>query len=377
MLHPLIIIITVSMVSAIGGLVFNTMPLMLNAVGETLKLGEAELGILYSSTGLGYLAGTLSGPLWVDRFSWKKSSRIICGLAAGGFILSAHMSGAMLYVSWVMFGFFCAMMHALTMRILADMPNPEQAYGVRLSVELITISALLFVLPILFIANYGYQGAAYGLALAVLLLGLGTFIMPAYGTTSETVQVQSYPGWEQAKYGWLAVGFFTIYLTANVGMWGFLANIGQKFSPSNEEIGMLFSVLKLLGGVAGFAGALIGIKLGFKRTHLYCYLILLFGVIGLWQAQNFMQFMIAAWVWEFGFTLGCLYQTAAIARFDPSNRLVVLVTTAFGISILSGGGLAGTILESAGALPLYMTVLVFSALQLGFYMRAPKVEGET
>ena len=151
----MIAIIAVSLVSAIGGLVFNTMPLMLSSAAQSLGLGEVELGFLYSSTGLGYLVGTLSGPLWVDRFSWRKSASLICLLAAASFIASAHVSGASLYVTWVAFGFFCALMHALTMRILADMPNPEQAFGMRLSIELITISLILFVLPIILIASYG------------------------------------------------------------------------------------------------------------------------------------------------------------------------------------------------------------------------------
>jgi MFS family permease len=377
MSNVLVTIIAVSLVSAIGGLVFNTMPLMLGSAAQSLGLGEVELGFLYSSTGLGYLAGTLSGPIWADRFSWRKSASLIGVLAAAAFVASAHVSGASLYVSWIAFGFFCALMHALTMRILADMPNPEQAFGMRLSIELITISLILFLLPIVLIASYGYAGAAYGVAAAVLILALGIVLMPSSPSHDAAADaVLSYPSWQAAKPAWLAVFFFTIYLTANVGMWGFLATIGQKFSPSGEQLGTMFSVLKLLGGIAGFLGAMLGIKLGFKRTHVYCYAVLALGVVGLWQAQSFTQFMLAAWVWEFGFTLGCLYQTAAIARFDPSNKLVVLVTTAFGISILTGGGLAGAVLEQAGAVPLYGAVLVCSVIQLVYYLQGPRVAAD-
>jgi len=56
------VIIAVSMVSAIGGLVFNTMPILLGASGEAFSLSPAQLGTLSLTAGIGYLIGTLSGP---------------------------------------------------------------------------------------------------------------------------------------------------------------------------------------------------------------------------------------------------------------------------------------------------------------------------
>ena len=79
-------------------------------------------------------------------------------------------------------------------------------------------------------------------------------------------------------------------------------------------------------------------------------------------APNFEVFMISSWIWEFGFTLGCLYQTAAIVRYDPSNKLVVLVPMAFGISMIFGGKIAGQLLEGGSASGLYGLVAICSLL---------------
>ena len=62
------------MVSAIGGLVFNTMPILLGTAGEAFGFNNAELGNLSLMAGVGYLAGTLTGPLWVDSFQWQKTA---------------------------------------------------------------------------------------------------------------------------------------------------------------------------------------------------------------------------------------------------------------------------------------------------------------
>ena len=155
---------------------------------------------------------------------------------------------------------------------------------------------------------------------------------------------------------------FLIYLLANVGLFFFLAVIAQGFDPSPEQFGLMFSVLKWLGGAAGILGAIIGAKFGTRLPHLAAFLILIVGVIGLFAANSMNSFMIASWVWEFGFTLGCLYQTAAIARFDPTNKLVVLVPAAFGVSMLLGGKIAGQLLEGGTPTALYVLVALCSIL---------------
>jgi len=76
------VIIAVSMVSAIGGLVFNTMPLILGAISKEFGLEADALGNLSSIAGWGYLAGTLSAPFWVDRVNWKLAAFVFSAFAA-------------------------------------------------------------------------------------------------------------------------------------------------------------------------------------------------------------------------------------------------------------------------------------------------------
>ena len=358
----LTVIIAVSMVSAIGGLVFNTMPLLLNSVSTALGFGAEQLGTLSLCAGLGYLVGTLSGPLWVDRVNWKLAGFIIVALAALSFASAAMMDAKSIAISFTSFAFFCALAIALAMRVLAEMPNPERAFGVRLSVELLSIGVFLGILPVYFIANSGLSGAMFGLAGFTILLGLGAVLMPKRAENSLAAQTKGFPSWLQAKPAWVMLFIFLIYLLANVGLFFFLAVIAQGFDPSPEQFGLMFSVLKWLGGAAGILGAIIGAKFGTRLPHLAAFLILIVGVIGLFAANSMNSFMIASWVWEFGFTLGCLYQTAAIARFDPTNKLVVLVPAAFGVSMLLGGKIAGQLLEGGTPTALYVLVALCSIL---------------
>lgn len=373
--NRLAVIIAVSMVSAIGGLVFNTMPLLLNAVSEALGLTKAQLGTLSLCAGFGYLAGTLTAPLWVERVNWRRASFVIVALAVMSFLLAGQVGPALLPVVFTSFAFFCALAIALAMRVLADMPEPEQAFGARLTVELVSIGVFLGILPVYFIAKAGFSGAMWGLAGFALLLGLGSLLMPERSTNAQAQAQKGFPSWGAAKRSYLHLGIFLIYLLANVGLFFFLAVIAQDFQPSPEQFGVMFSVLKWLGGFAGFVGAVIGARLGLRLPHMLAFGLLVLGVIGLFVAKDFTTFMVASWVWEFGFTLGCLYQTTAISRHDISGKLVVLVPAAFGVSMLLGGKIAGQLLSGGSATSLYGFVAVCSLLPV-LYVLSAKMQKE-
>lgn len=380
MKHTLLVIIAVSMVSAIGGLLFNTMPILLGAAGEAFSLSPAQLGTLSLTAGMGYLAGTVTGPLWVERVHWRLAAFIIVAAVIASFLLATQLSASAIYAGFAIFGFFCALAIALAMRVLADMPDPERAYGTRLSVELVSIGVFLILLPSIFVARAGFSGAMVGLAVFAALLGLGALAFPKSSSSPIAAQLKGFPNWAQAGRAWSVLAIFTIYLLANVGLFFFLYVIAQDFNPTPAQNGLMFGGLKWLGGAAGAVGAIIGARAGMRVPHLAAFGILLLGVIGLFTAKTFTAYMISSWVWEFGFTLGCLYQTAAIVRFDLSNKLVVLVPMAFGISMIFGGKIAGQILEGGSANGIYIMVAICSLLPSLYIFLArpvPPVSAET
>ena len=60
-------------------------------------------------------------------------------------------------------------------------------------------------------------------------------------------------------------------------------------------------------------------------------------------------------------------------RFDVSNKLVVLVPMAFGISMIFGGKIAGQILEGGSANGIYLMVAICSLLPAAYmFLARPK-----
>ena len=91
--------------------------------------------------------------------------------------------------------------------------------------------------------------------------------------------------------------------------------------------------------------AALGERLAPRRAALLVLVVIGAGLALLASASTtgFVGFALGAWVWEFAFTCGCVFQTAAIARSDASGRAVTLVPGVFALSSMAGPGLAGQI----------------------------------
>jgi MFS family permease len=137
------------------------------------------------------------------------------------------------------------------------------------------------------------------------------------------------------------MAIFFVFLTGNIALWAFLERIGAGLKIAAGEMGLVFAVLKLLGGAAAFFVAWIGERGGQRLPFWAVLAVIGAGLALLASAQSFVPFALGAWVWEFAFTCGCVYQAAAIARTDPAGRAVMLVPAVFALSSMVGPGLAG------------------------------------
>ncbi len=367
--------LSASLASTIGGLPFNLLPVMLGSMADSFGLDARAAGLMGSVCFAGYLLGTLGAPLWMNRLNWRLLTVVSTAGTALFFALSAGVTSLpVLYGMWALIGFFASTMTCLGMRILSDLPNKVRAFGVRQGVELSVTALVLFALPPLVIAHFKYPGAALALAGVVAVLGLSALWVPhgpptpvpstasgepvSAAAATPAATATGHRGLPAAS--WWALGLFFLFLVGNIGLWAFLERIGTTLKVAPTEMGIVFAVLKLLGGVAAFSVAALGERLAPLRAAL----LVLVGIgIGLALlasagATGFAGFALGAWVWEFAFTCGCVFQTAAIARSDPSGRAVTLVPGAFALSSMAGPGLAGQI-ASGGS---FSGLLVFALL---------------
>ena len=347
-------LIAASVASSIGGLPFNTLPILLGAFADAGGLSPATLGTLGSACTGGYLVSTLLGPLWVDRAPWRLAT-VFAAIVTAGSLLWSAVSTATPYLPLAVFGFAAGLMHSLGMRMVGEVANKERAFGVRLLTELIIVASLLYFLPSL-IATKALSGGMTLLAGAVLLMACSALLIPK-GAAPAVADPDAASGSAALvripKLAWIALSVFVIFACGQVALWIFIERIGRSIDVSANELGLVFAVLKVVGGLSAALVAVLGDRLGNRWPHLLVFLFITVGVAMLAVPANFWIYAIGAWIWEGAFTIGCVYQTAAIAKLDASNRLVVLVPAAFAISAFIGPELAGNLAESGSFTPLF------------------------
>ena len=357
--------VSASIASTIGGLPFNALPVMLGSMADSFALDAKAVGLMGSICFAGYLAGTLAAPLWINRMNWRVLTVASAAGTAASFAISSQVGSVnTLYAVWALIGFFASTMTSLGMRILSDLPNKVRAYGVRQGVELSITAAVLFALPPLVIAVWKYPGAGLALAAVVALLGLSAFWVPAHPLVPVAAAGAGGTGARRAlpAAAWGCMAIFFVFLVGNIALWAFLERIGASLQITPAQMGLVFAVLKLLGGGAAFFCAWIGDRAGQRLPYWVVLAAIAAGLALIAQSASFASFALGVWLWEFAFTCGCVFQSALIARSDASGRAVVLIPAVFALGSMVGPAAAGYLVAAGSFGPLLLLALATSVV---------------
>jgi MFS family permease len=184
-----VVLITACIIGTAGVIIFALLPLLLGTAADAFGLDDAQVGFLGSA----YVGGnTLVAALsfyWITRFDWRHVfvvglSLLVCGLLTAVALPSYNGALTGLAIAGLGSGF----MYALSVAIVSEMRDADRKFGIKMVPEQSISAVLLFLLPALVIAQWGFSGFLLTLVAFFLLVLPFLARVPPHGKKQERVE---------------------------------------------------------------------------------------------------------------------------------------------------------------------------------------------
>jgi len=357
------VVIAALVVSAIGALFYNVLPLYLGTAQDYRDLDNRAIGFLSSSFFAGFNLVTISAFFWIRRLSWSAIVAVATPLAAlslyAGTLFDSY--AALLLATAIAGGAFAAL-YGVGTTILGDTSNPARWYGVKIAAEAFPGVVLLLVLPSTAIARWGFDGAIIGIIVVLIFLSPFLFWIPAAGSKGDQhlAESQSSLRAPQSPYIWMTLAAVLLFFSGASAMWAFVERIAARGGFDPSSVGVLLSVTLIFAVLGSLLAAAIGGRYGNARPFVAGAALFLLSLLLLNAPDTFTDYAIGACVLTF--SIGFLLPVAVteVAELDHDGRFIVLSVPAIGIGAMTGPGIAGTLAQSGDFLPL----LIFGAVMM-------------
>lgn len=358
------ILIAGCLLSALYALVFNLLPINIGSAAEAFGLTYPQMGTLGSLTLGGWVIGSLVAFALLNHMSWQQICTIGAVLSGIGFIASAQVSEiSHLNVTWFVAGLGAGLPFSIAIQALGELDEPDRVMGMKLASEVFLGAALLYLFPVLLIANWAYDGAAYGIAAMMLIGILAVSRMPrTHRTVASDAEDHAKVSFGDNLPAIAALVTLAIFFGGQTGIWTLLERIGNTIGLSGSDIGISLAVVKILGFVAGATAAVVGAKYGSRWPHVLGLICIGGGLYMVVGASGFWAYAVGSWIWEFGFALSQVYQMAGVAALDRSRHLVVLIPAGLGVGAALGPMAAGSLVTAESFMPVAIMATACSLL---------------
>lgn len=366
------VIIAASLLSGAGALMFGAFPVFLAAAAKQLSLSEEQVGYLPSAFYVGYTCTAISTVFWVRRVNWQLAAAFGVAITALPlFAMQGIGSYPLMLGLMVVGGAGMGILYSLATAILSDSSNPDRVFGLKLAVETMPGTALLFLLPILVIPDWGFNGTALVMALCAAISALCILWLPKAGQRS-TVEINGSEA-EPNQGGssllvWLGLAATTLYFMGVVSPWVFLQLIGESLNLPGEKIGIVLSAGLFIAILGGFIAAAIGTRFGHIPPMTVIMGIFFVALFILERSQGLLGFAVGSLMLLSTLNLALSFLLGLTARVDKQGKLIVLSTAAIAGAVIIGPGIAGNLVDSGDFTSLLWFSAACGALSLALYV---------
>ncbi len=348
-------------ISAIGAMFYNVLPMYLGAAQDHRALGNDQIGFIGSSFFLGYTLTSISAFFWIRKIDWRVVSYLAVAIASLG-LLFAGGSGTYLNLLLGVFIAGCgfAAIYSVGTTLISDTSNAARWYGAKITAEAALGVVLLVLAPTLILPRWGFAGLSGMLIVTIIVLAPIVMFLPPEGSRQPEQEQSSQSAETNIGPVWLALVACMLFICGQTAIWGFVERIGNSAGFNPGLVGTLLGVSLAFAVGGSLLAAWLGDRIGCLKPLVWAHLIFFTGAAILFRGNQFEFYSVATCLVMFSVGLGISYSVSTIAELDADGRYVVLSVPAIGVGVMIGPGAAGMLASGSS----YAPVLIFGMVTL-------------
>jgi predicted MFS family arabinose efflux permease len=337
------VILSAVVVSALGMLFYNLLPMFLGVAQDYRELDNRSIGLLSSMFFVGYTLTTSTAFFWIRRINWKTVTWFALAIGSMALLLAGYTkSHSLLMLCIFVAGGAFSTVYGIGATALGDTSNPARWYGLKISAEAMLGAIMLFLLPGTLISSFGFMGMMTGMVLAVVLLAPALSWLPAMGNTHKENKGGQLEIPSQLRLSvWIGLFAVMAFIFSATMIWAFVERMANTAGFEPVLVGKILSLTLLFAVLGSMTAVVIGDRFGSGKPFAAATMIFLLALTWLASTTSLLNFAIGACLLTMAIALGITYAITIVADLDMDGRYVVLTVPAIGIGVMSAPAIGG------------------------------------
>ncbi len=328
-------------------------PLIVGGLITELGFTPQAAGNMIFAELSGAALSTFLALYWIPRADWRRVLRIALVAMAGCNIVSALLVDAwLLGASRFICGIGVGTVMAATLLVCGMTRNQERVLSFWQMGQIIFASIALAAMPFIF-SQIGIRGMYFALASVMAALLFAVPYLPRGGGPATGLAWRELPDVTRryAPVGLIGLLFFFI---AMGGVWNFVERLGNAAALDSEFIALTLAAVSACGVLGSICSALLGLRWGRTWPFVIGTMTLAASMLLFYDIGSASQFILAAFLFKFGWWFISPYILANITTLDASGKLVAATNFVIAFGQALGPLIVGfSLAKGAGRLAQY------------------------
>jgi predicted MFS family arabinose efflux permease len=366
-------ILSLLLVASVTEAMFLVLPSFVGALSDILKMAPSRIGLLGSADLAGIAVATATGPWWLRRLAWRRTTAWALGIfsVANGLCFGVVDFWLLLSLRSVA-GLAAGTAYVVALAGIVDTRHATRNSGLLVCTQVVFAAAGLYAIdaiPIAWRLNAVY---AYILAWTVpTFLCCWKYFPEDPGDRPVTQAIE----WEQIGLpGAAALAGTCLYFLMIGGVWGYIEGVAREAGLTLRQVGTTLGLGLSISIIGPILAAWLGLRLGRALPLIVTALAQLISLYLLIHLKAFsgvvLAFFIINTVFNIVWNYVIAYFITIFDEIDPSGRFVALYGTASHAALAAGPFAGALIIHEGHYAPLLWFGIAAVAGSFAFFLLA-------